>query len=104
MAFELKNLSLLAHTGGQDIAGSTKPTGFRLWHYETADLSAEIDTAGYFSDPENLVLAMLQTGDFIMTNTAVTGAIASGVFIVRSNDGTEIDVSNISSFGLANTD
>ncbi|NJO36281.1 MAG: hypothetical protein HC871_00130 [Rhizobiales bacterium] len=89
MAYDPNNLSALTYANG-----------FTLWHYKTADLAADVDTTGYFND----AASMLRIGDFILSNTAITGTIASGLFVVKSNTGTSVDVSNISSFGLANTD
>ena len=89
MAYDSNNLSALTYANG-----------FTLWHYKTADLAADVDTTGYFDE----AASMLRTGDFIMANTAINSTIASGVFIVKSNSGASVDVSNISSFGLANTD
>ena len=89
MAYDPNNLSALTYANG-----------FTLWHYKTPDLAADVDTTGYFDDAASI----LRTGDFIMANTAIDSTIASGVFIVKSNDVNGVDVSNISSFGLANTD
>lgn len=89
MAYDSNNLSALTYANG-----------FTLWHYKTTDLAADVDTTGYFAD----AASMLRTGDFILANTAIDSTIASGVFIVKSNDANGIDVANISSFGLANTD
>ena len=100
MAYIAGNLSAIATTGGAPIAGEETGDSFTLWHYKTADLAADVDTAGYFNGASN----MLRVGDFIMANTAVTTTTSSGVFIVKSNTGGVVDVSNITSFGLANTD
>lgn len=89
MAYDPNNLSALTYANG-----------FTLWHYKTADLSADIDTTGYFNE----AATMLRIGDFIMANTAIDATVSSGVFIVRANNETGVDVANISSFGLANTD
>lgn len=89
MAYDSNNLSALTYANG-----------FTLWHYKTPDLATDVDTTGYFDE----AASMLRVGDFVMANTAIEGTIASGVFIVKSNDGTSIDVSNISSFGLGDTD
>ena len=89
MAYEPNNLSALAYANG-----------FTLWHYKSSDLSANIDTTGYFNDAAN----MLRVGDFILANTAINATVSSGVFVVRANDGEAVDVANISSFGLANSD
>ena len=89
MAYDPNNLSALTYANG-----------FTLWHYKTTDLSADVDTTGYFDD----AATMLRVGDFIMANTAINATVSSGVFIVRANDAAGVDVANISSFGLANTD
>jgi hypothetical protein len=89
MAYDPNNLSALSYANG-----------FTLWHYKTPDLSADIDTTGYFNEAAN----MLRIGDFIMANTAINATVSSGVFIVRANSEIGVDVANISSFGLANTD
>ena len=47
---------------------------------------------------------MLRVGDFIMANTNTGGTVQSGVFIVRSNTGTVVDVANIADLGSVNTD
>jgi hypothetical protein len=89
MAYDPNNLSALSYANG-----------FTLWRYKTPDLSADIDTTGYFNEAAN----MLRIGDFIMANTAINATVSSGVFIVRANSEIGVDVANISSFGLANTD
>jgi hypothetical protein len=47
---------------------------------------------------------MLRVGDFVFANTSIGGTVASGVFIVRSNSGGVVDVSNITDFGATNHD
>ena len=64
------------------------------------DAEGVVELTGYFDE----AASSLRVGDFIMANTAIDSAIASGAFIVKSNDGTTVDVSNINSFGLVNTD
>ena len=89
MAYSSKNLSALAYANG-----------FTLWHYKTPDLALEVDTAGYF----NGAATMLRAGDFIMANTNTGGTVQSGMFIVKSNNGTVVDVGNIADLGSVNTD
>ena len=89
MAYSSKNLSALAYANG-----------FTLWHYKTSDLALEVDTAGYF----NGAATMLRAGDFIMANTNTSATVQSGMFIVKSNSGTVVDVANIADFGSVNTD
>jgi len=47
---------------------------------------------------------MLRVGDFIFANASITGTMESGVFIVGSNTGGVVDVSDITGFGGADTD
>jgi hypothetical protein len=89
MAYSPKNLSALAYANG-----------FTLWHYKTTDPALEVDTAGYF----NSAVTMLRAGDFIMANTNTGGTMQSGMFIVKSNTGTVVDVANVADFGSVNTD
>ena len=89
MAYNSKNLSALSYANG-----------FTLWHYKTADAAAVIDTAGYFNKAAN----MMRVGDFVFANASTTGTPESGVLIVKSNANGVVDVSNISSFGLINSD
>ena len=89
MAFNAKNLSALSYANG-----------FTLWHYRTTDAAATVDTAGYFNKAAN----MMRAGDFVFTNASTSGTPENGVLIVLSNAGGVVDVSNISSFGLLNSD
>ena len=85
MAYDASNLSALSYANG-----------FTLWHYKTPDTSAVVDSTGYF----NGAAAMLRVGDFIF----VSATMQSGVFIVASNTGGVVDVSDITAFGTVDTD
>lgn len=89
MAYDPSNLSALAYANG-----------FTLWHYKTTDLSTEVDDAGYFDEAAN----MLRVGDFVFANTDTDGTPAHGVFVVLSNSGGVVDVSDLTSFGAADSD
>jgi hypothetical protein len=89
MAFNSNNLSALAYANG-----------FTLWPYKTPDLAANIDTAGYF----NNAAAMLRVGDFIMANVNINAAIQSGVFIVKTNTGSVVNVANLADLGALDGD
>ena len=89
MAYAPNNLSALTYANG-----------FTLWHYKTADTAAEVDSEGYF----NLAAGMLRVGDFIFANASIGGTVESGVFIVSSNAGGVVDVTDITGFGEADTD
>jgi outer membrane protein assembly factor BamB len=89
MAYAPNNLSALTYANG-----------FTLWHYKTADTAEEVDTEGYF----NAAAGMLRVGDFVFANTNTEVAIESGVFIVKTSSGGVVNVTNISTFGTADTD
>jgi outer membrane protein assembly factor BamB len=89
MAYDASNLSALTYANG-----------FTLWHYKTPDQPEAIDDSGYFNE----AASMLRVGDFIFANADTNGSIDSGVFIVASNSGGVVNVSNITGFGTSNTD
>ncbi len=89
MAFNSASLSALTYANG-----------FTLWHYRTPDGNTDVDTAGYF----NAASAMVRVGDFIFANCSVTATPTNGVFVVTTNTGGVVDVSNMSPFGSANSD
>jgi hypothetical protein len=89
MAYDSSNLSALTYANG-----------FTLWHYKTPDAAAAVDTAGYF----NPAAGMLRVGDFIFANASTGGTVQSGVFIVASNAGGVVDVTDITGFGEADVD
>ncbi len=89
MAYDPHNLSALSYANG-----------FTLWHYRTDDMPADVDNVGYFNDAAK----MLREGDFIFVNAGIGTAPTHGVFIVLSNSGGVVDVSNLTSFGAVNAD
>jgi hypothetical protein len=89
MAFESKNLSVLAYSNG-----------FTLWHYTTADSAADVDTSGYFNDAAD----MLRAGDMVMANVSTSGVPAAGIFLIASSTSTAVDVADMSPLGAVNTD
>jgi hypothetical protein len=89
MAFEAKNLSVLAYANG-----------FTIWHYATSDIATTVDTAGYFDAAHE----MLRKGDMIFANVDTGAAVAGGIFLVRQNSGGQVDVSDMTSVGATNTD
>ncbi len=86
MAYDSKNLSVLAYANG-----------FTLWHYTTTDVATVVDTAGYFDSASD----MLRVGDMIMANV---GSNAAGIFKVNANANGVVDVDDITSVGRADTD
>ena len=83
MAYDASNLSALTYANG-----------FTLWHYKTPDAATVVDGTGYFNEADS----MLRVGDFVFAT------VASGAFIVASNSGGVVDVSNITGFGGTNDD
>jgi hypothetical protein len=74
MAFQNKNLSVIAYANG-----------FTLWHYKANETMTAISTSGYFSP----VATLMRTGDIILINasngTAIkTLSVAEGVVSVAA--------------------
>ncbi len=89
MSYDSQNLSVLAYANG-----------FTLWHYATPDPASDVDDAGYFDEAADMV----RVGDMIMANVDTDGTPAAGMFVVASNSGGEVDVTNLTPFGTADTD
>ncbi|MCP5116917.1 MAG: hypothetical protein GY953_39325 [bacterium] len=89
MAYDKSNLSVLNYANG-----------FSLWHYTTTDTAADVDTSGYF----NNAAGQVRVGDFILANADTDGTPADGVFVVKSNTGTVVDVADLTAFGGTDTD
>lgn len=89
MAYSSKTLSVLGYANG-----------FTLWHYSTPDTATTVDGAGYF----NAAAEMLRNGDFILANTGVGGSPQHGIFVVASNQNGQVDLSDLSPLGSADTD
>lgn len=89
MAYQSQNLSALAYSNG-----------FTLWHYRTADVASDVDSAGYF----NIAAAMLRTGDFVLVNAGLGVAPTHGVMVITANDGSAVDAANMTAFATVNTD
>ena len=83
-----------------DLSALTYANGFTLWHYKTKDDSDVVDNAGYF----NTASKMLRVGDFIFINTGIDTVPQHGVMVVISNTDGTVNVSNMVSFGILNTD
>lgn len=89
MAYDASNLSALTYANG-----------FTLWHYKTPDAASVVDDIGYFNE----AASMLRAGDFVFANTSIGGTVQSGVFIVASNSGGVVDVTNLTVLGVPNDD
>ena len=69
MAFENKNLSVIAYANG-----------FTLWHYAANETNTTISTAGYF----NNIKTLMNTGDLVIINASDKTSIKA----VTVKDGT----------------
>ena len=74
MAFQNKNLSVMAYANG-----------FTLWHYKANETLSAITTSGYFSS----VNTLMNTGDIILINgsngtTIKSISVSDGVVAVAS--------------------
>lgn len=95
MAFNSKHLTALTHGNG-----------FTMWVYRTADASAAVDNAGYFSGE---AVNMLGIGDVILVQTVndaddPTSVTAVGFHFVNANDGTTVDVANVLAITATDSD
>ncbi|MCP5367676.1 MAG: hypothetical protein H6907_11510 [Hyphomicrobiales bacterium] len=88
MAFESKNLSVLAYANG-----------FTLWHYTTTETAATVGGVNYFND----AVDMLRVGDMIMANTDTDGTPAAGIFLVNDTTAGAVDVDNMTTVGGSDT-
>lgn len=75
-------------------------TGIGKWTMVSDATAAELDTEGAL----NAAVDYLRVGDRIECTTDADGTPAYGTFLVGANDGTDVDLRNINSEGLANTD
>ncbi len=89
MAYQSKNLSVLAYANG-----------FTLWHYTTPDAAAAVDSEDYFNDAADMV----RTGDMILANTDTDGSPAAGIFLIASNTGGTVDLADLTQVGATDTD
>lgn len=83
-----------------ELVSRAQATGIDQWTIKSNALAAEIDTAQAMND----FVDVLRVGSQLSGVTNFGGTPAYGTFLVRTNDGTDVDLANISSIGLANTD
>ena len=69
MAFQNKNLSVIAYANG-----------FTLWHYVTPDTKATVVASGYFND----IKTLLNVGDIIHVN-ASDGTMSRAIAATTTN-------------------
>ena len=89
MAFQSKDLSVLAYANG-----------FTLWHYTTPDAAIDVDTQGYF----NSAADMVRVGDMVLANVDSDGAPASGIFLISTNSTGVVDTADMTAVGSVDTD
>ena len=90
MAFTSSTFSLVSYSGN----------GFHIWHYKSDDAATVIDSSAYF----NTYAKEINLGDVIFATTAASGTPVYGQFVVTSNDGTTVDVANITPAVTGDTD
>mgnify|MGYP003624828990 FL=1 len=90
MAFTSSTFSLVSYSGN----------GFHIWHYKSDDAATVIDGAGYF----NTYAKEINAGDVIFATTAASGTPVYGQFVVSSNDGTTVDVKDMTTLSAADSD
>jgi len=89
MAYQSKNLSVLAYANG-----------FTLWHYTTPDAASDVDSEDYFNNAADMV----RSGDMILANTDTDGTPAAGIFLIASNTGGTVDLADLTQVGATDTD
>lgn len=76
------------------------------WRYDTTDAHASVDTAGYFNSA--YLFGAMRVGDIIdvvvWSSTAYTAVSTYGRHIVNANDGSSIDVSDVTAGTVTDTD
>lgn len=74
----------------------------QVWTYQTADTAATVNTSGYF----NAVASLLRAGDFIFAACGANsgGTLAPRIFVVLSNTGSVVDVSDGTAVTISDTD
>ena len=82
MAFDRTHLAAMVHADGQT-----------WWQYKTTDTKNTVDTAGYFNEAVN----MLAKNDLIY----VIASNGNGLSFVNANDGTAVDITDITGVGTA---
>ena len=95
MPFIMANLQPI---GGQSRVGSAP----QIWSYRTQDLTADVDTSGYF----NAVQRLLFPGDVILRVTVNAGGVVqnAGWHVVMTSAAGVVNVSDTAALTVTNTD
>jgi len=94
MAFDRSNLALKDSSGNSSV-------GPRFWSYTTADLTAVVDTAGYFNNAADI----LTIGDVIYAITDTGGTPSYDSYLVNANASGVVDVADtVAIDGASDTD
>ena len=80
MAYESKNLSVMAYANG-----------FTLWNYQTADTLSNVESEGYFNEASTVV----RKGDMILTIADNTTTISPATLCVSNVDGGCVSIVNM---------
>lgn len=89
-----------------ELVAMGEANGYTHWRYDTLDAHATVDTAAYFTGDAVNMLRVGDLVDVVVWATAVrTGTISTyGRHIVNANDGTTVDVSNVTVGVVTDTD
>jgi hypothetical protein len=95
MAYGSTQLSILADANG-----------FTHWRYDTLDTHATVDSDGYFTGE---AVNMLKVGDlidvFVWSSAIRSGTISTyGPHVVLTNDGSTVDVTDVTVGVMTDTD
>lgn len=82
------------------VNGSKAGNSPQIWTYQSADAIGDIDGAGYF----NSAASILKVGDLMYVYSGVGGSTAFGFVVVNANDGTTVDVTNVTTVGTIDSD
>lgn len=93
MAFVRTDLALMS-------ANQNTILGPRMWSYTTIDTDTAVSTEDYFLNAADL----LNVGDLIYVNADTDGTPVYGVMRVLQNDGTNVDVADITAWATTDTE
>jgi hypothetical protein len=87
-------------TGLMLVAGSKAGNAPQIWTYKSDDLATDIDGSGYF----NSAASILKVGDLMYIHADADSTATFGLAVVTSNDGTTVDITNLTALGGTDSD
>lgn len=98
MAFDINRLALIGNAGQSDAP--------RTWSYKTEDAHAAVDSAGYFNAAAKILKVCDLIDVVVVTNMGESNEAVStyGRHIVNSNDGSIVDVGDVTVGTVTDTD